>query len=227
MASAKPPQAKEPAPVQSTRQMLDELDALMDRMLAIPVNDVDDPEPTAPAIIRKPTVSATLTVLEPPAEGDRVRREPPPPREIFPKRVTPAASAPEAPTLPRVIAPPPFEPSRQPPEPAPEPIPEAMIPPPLSVLAPLATRAVTAPESATPLPTLIEEQEALTARPMNVCLLPLVWLNRGFDLCTWLLGPFGGWLRSPRGRYLLGLTGLALLVAGGVWLVKDWLGWAW
>ena len=57
--------------------------------------------------------------------------------------------------------------------------------------------------------------------------LPLLWFNQGFDKCTYLLGGGGRFMRGPRGRYFLGLTGLALLAAAGLWLVKDWLGWAW
>ncbi|MFO0866205.1 MAG: hypothetical protein U0744_16415 [Gemmataceae bacterium] len=69
-------------PAASTRQMLDELDALMERMLSLPVADtestVDEPPamkkpiaakpPTAPPT-PYPTVSAKLTVIESP-EGD-------------------------------------------------------------------------------------------------------------------------------------------------------------
>ena len=45
-----------------TRQLLDELDALMDQMLALPIADQD--EAVAPPVTT-PTVSATLTLLEP------------------------------------------------------------------------------------------------------------------------------------------------------------------
>src|SRR5437763_13199494 len=50
----------------STRQMLDELDALMERMLALPVNDLDDLAQESP----RPTLSATLTVIDAP-QADR------------------------------------------------------------------------------------------------------------------------------------------------------------
>ena len=42
--------------------MLDELDALMERMLALPVNDLDDLAQEPP----RPTLSATLTVIDTP-----------------------------------------------------------------------------------------------------------------------------------------------------------------
>jgi hypothetical protein len=44
-----------------TRQLLDELDALMDQMLALPIDDQDEAV-TSP--VTTPTVSATLTLLE-------------------------------------------------------------------------------------------------------------------------------------------------------------------
>src|SRR5262245_37369968 len=49
--------------LQTTKQMLDELDALMDRMLSLPVSDVEDepPLPEKPAVL-----SAKLTLLESP-----------------------------------------------------------------------------------------------------------------------------------------------------------------
>ena len=75
MSSAQTQAGKEPATLQSTRQILDELDALMDRMLAIPVNDMDEPLPPARSIIHIPTVSATLTVLEEPPEEEVSPRE--------------------------------------------------------------------------------------------------------------------------------------------------------
>ena len=55
----------------------------------------------------------------------------------------------------------------------------------------------------------------------------LVWLNLGFDGVTMTLGGAGNWMRSDGGRLLLGLSGILLLAAAVVWLLKDWLGWNW
>jgi len=52
----------ETATVQSTRQLLDELDELMERMLALPIEDADQPPPAQP-------VAATLTLLESPTDA--------------------------------------------------------------------------------------------------------------------------------------------------------------
>ncbi len=85
MSSAKPPQEKEPAGLHSTRQMLDELDALMDRMLALPVNDLDDA--TLPRdVVRVPTMSATLTVLDP---LEQEAEAPAPAKAPLPRQVVP------------------------------------------------------------------------------------------------------------------------------------------
>lgn len=51
--------------LQSTKQMLDELDALMDRMLSLPVTEAEE----APPLPEKPAVlSAKLTLLEAPVQ---------------------------------------------------------------------------------------------------------------------------------------------------------------
>jgi hypothetical protein len=223
MSSAKPPQGKEPATLQSTRQMLDELDALMDRMLAIPVNELDDP-PTAPrGIVRMPTVSATLTVLDATMEDEDVpaKEEPLPLRQSFPSyRADLASTSQETKPLPLLIEPPPFRPSQKAIEPEPDPIPEEVIPPSISAITALSVPAFNSDTAEAP-PSLPEV--SLASR----CLLPLLWFNQGFDKCTFLLGGVGRWLRGTRGRYFLGLAGLALLAAAGLWLVKDWLGWTW
>jgi len=51
--------------LQSTRQMLDELDALMERMLALPVNDLED-APPLPAKEATPTLASQLALLQAP-----------------------------------------------------------------------------------------------------------------------------------------------------------------
>ena len=51
--------------LESTRQMLDDLDALMERMLALPMDDADA-SVSAPAMqAKRPALAATLTMLPP------------------------------------------------------------------------------------------------------------------------------------------------------------------
>jgi len=78
-----------------TRQLLDELDALMDQMLALPIADQD--EAVAPPVTT-PTVSATLTLLEPapgavPAGMDGAAL-PSPPRYVEPVPIIGAVAVP-------------------------------------------------------------------------------------------------------------------------------------
>jgi hypothetical protein len=268
MSAAKPPQVKEPPPLQSTRQMLDELDALMDRMLAIPVNDVDDSAPAvpaAPAVVRMPTVSATLTVLEEPLEDEETPTEPAPPeasvreasvreasvreasvreasvreasvreasvreasvplRQSFPSYATEPAPGPEDQgPLPALIEPPPFRPASAVSRSEPAPLSVNVIPPPIRSITALTNLPSPPTSPAPPLELVRLPRRSLAGR----CLLPLVWLNHGFDQSTRLLGGPGRWLRGSAGRQLLGLTGLGLLAAAGAWLIKDWLGWPW
>src|SRR5436309_15893108 len=62
MSSSPTPRSPDPLP-NSTRQMLDELDALMERMLALPVNELED----GPAKLA-PQLSAQVTVVESPQD---------------------------------------------------------------------------------------------------------------------------------------------------------------
>jgi hypothetical protein len=224
MSKAVPPLAKEIDTLQSTRQMLDELDALMDRMLAIPVNDVDDPAPRPGDIVRMPTVSATLTVLEAPledeedpAKDERPAQEARPLlQESFPSYSTETVdTAAEPAREPLLLQPHHLE--APPKAPEPEPIPEDTIPPAITALP------VPAVES-TPIVTLVRpRQRSLVSRGTT----PVLWLNQTFDKGTTFLGERGQWLRSPSGRRVLGLAGVTLLAAAALWLVIDWLGWTW
>ena len=207
MTPPKPPAGKAPvgneaASLQTTRQMLDELDALMERMLALPVNELDDTAAPMPDVVRMPTVSATLTVLETP-----VADAPPEAPLEFEVSLRPSAFAGYVTDL---AAPPADTPTWAGPA-EPDPIPEEMIPPSvMSLPAPVLTP-------------LTFQRRALG----SLCLLPLVLVNKGFDKGAALLGRPGSFLRSQRGRHLLGMTGLGLLLAAALWLLKDWIGWTW
>jgi hypothetical protein len=55
----------------------------------------------------------------------------------------------------------------------------------------------------------------------------VVWSNQRFDRWTLRLGPYGRWLRRPRGRAVLGGVGLALLATALGVVILDWIGWPW
>jgi len=52
--------------LQSTKQMLDELDALMDRMLALPVNDMENAPAFPQEVVPEQALAETMTLLQTP-----------------------------------------------------------------------------------------------------------------------------------------------------------------
>jgi hypothetical protein len=235
------------AELSSTRQMLDELDALMERMLSLPVEDEPLPEerPTAPPVAALPpaaTVSASLTIIptetpprEAPVHGATTRET-----QIYQTRV----AFPDAPedSRPGSYFDLPESPLRD------EALAdlEAKLPTleetTLSWLeereaaaqsdASRPTRTAAKGDSA--LPTIgdvevsrVEPIVVPSARRMRGFWLWLILraINGAFDLATYLLGPIGVWLRSPRGRNLLGAAGILMVLGAVGWLAVLWMGW--
>jgi hypothetical protein len=187
--------------LQSTKQMLDELDALMDRMLSLPVNELED----TPTVGEKPSVlAAKLTILEPPVEKAQKLKptmEPTPAKPTFnPPHFTLPPSPPAEPLTPYVA----------PPLPEPEPLTNEIEPPRL-------------------LPTLDPLLADIPGPAKSLSLSwwyeSLVWINRAFDRVAMLLPGAGSWLRTQSGRMFLGASGFVLTAAAIGWLLKDWLGW--
>lgn len=212
MASGRPTQ--DTTGLHATRQMLDELDALMERMLALPINETEDaasptpalPTPAAPPPA-PPPLAPKLTLLQVPVE------DPP---------LDPAHAGTNPSHLPTLTA------SRSAALAAPPPVPE--LPPlpqtPAVAPVPLSDRVVPPPAQPSADDLLAEVPEPDDSY-VSWFILPLLWGNRAFDQATLLLGEPGAWLRSSAGRALLGVTGLLLLAAAGLWLARDWLGWSW
>src|SRR6266542_2678947 len=206
-APLRPPRASQPAaPGNPLRQQLDDLDALLERMLSLPVDQADDDlDPiagvVAPAPPREvPDDEAPPRVLRPPEEEGH--SPPPEPGPALRVEV-------ELPPLPRLAAPPPP--------------PAAPVPP----------RAVTASREAVP-PASTRRRLALVPLPAEVggnhepdgfLWRLLVGGNHLFDRGAGWLGPFGRWLRRPAGRAVLGWAGLVLLAAALGWVLLDWFGW--
>jgi hypothetical protein len=205
-----------------TRQQLDELDALMQRMLALPVNPMEEPpdEPpkqppnedmadnagTAPAAVPSPVAAAKASDAE-----DAVKKR-------LADTVLPHASQQE------VLG-------------TPSPVLDAEYRAPAPAASKLSTRyAVRAtPPTPSPRPPILPSpapppavsEVTVLQPPFAWPLRPLLWLNLAFDQSTTWLGPLGGWLRGPSGRALLGWGGLLLLAAALVWLVWDGMAWSW
>ena len=196
-------QIKDEAKHHDTRQLLDELDALMDQMLALPINDHYESETNA---TQAPvTVTATLTLLDPPAAA---LAEPPAFQETQqqsaaeidfddPSREDGAGNYTTAP---------------EPPAPSEEPIAAPVL---ADVAAPpkVELAALPAPVASAPW------------RPDHISYQFLLWINQRYDGGTSWFGKPGKLLRSRAGKALLGFAGLGLLGLAVAWLAKDWLGW--
>jgi hypothetical protein len=217
MAGSQTSRTQDASPLEHTRKMLDELDALMERMMALPVNSLDNPPPEAS--FSGPTVSATMTLLdssslEPAnidapklqasnkdaATGDSTREQD---LESALFQMLPEGE----------FRKPPLADALDSPDCAPE----------LGLL----------PDELMPASLLAMSSPPVEARPMpewsfgTICLQPLYLVNRSFDRFTMLFDPLGKWFRHSVGRNVLGITGLVFIGLAIAWLIKDWLGWGW
>jgi hypothetical protein len=208
----------------SMRQQLDELDALLQRMLSLPINQVDEAASEPP---RRPAVDLATTPVPgrrgqmllldgsapvptpqsaPPAAWDphwNINLNPQQGSSVLGPR-SPAAQRTQSDALPPVwraetVA---FAPARQ--EPAPQP--------------PLSSSNAAAPIAR---PEPIRQP---TPEPTPLSLWPVVAVNRVFDALMLCFGPPGQWFCTAAGRTLLGYTGMALL-ATSIALAAGWIGW--
>lgn len=184
--------------VESSAAMLAELDTLLERMLALPVQHVEEPAPAPP-----PQPQPEYSIPTPPAPVletvAALEQEPPLPLQttvnddLYLQTILSEHVTEEKPTQDQLLELPlsfPLRPPIAPPSPQPPP-----------------TMHVNAPD----LPPLSMK--------------PILWLNRGFDGLSRGLGPAGAWLRSGTGRTVLGWLGLLMLLAVGGLAVKDALAW--
>ena len=195
-------QIKDEAKLQDTRQLLDELDALMDQMLALPIDDpaeADVPAPTPPG--PTPTVSATLTMLD--TYSTPAADAAPTDRPTHDAVVNDSAGA-------QAEAPPAGDSTATDSEAVPVPV--------------LTDVAAPAPLDLTPLPPVVKSSRW---RPDHISYQFLLWVNQGYEHGTTWLGAPGRFLRSRNGKMTLGVTGLALLGGALAWLARDVLGWNW
>jgi hypothetical protein len=222
----------------NTRQMLDELDTLMERMLALPVNELDEPAAGKGPPVR--ALAARLTLLEQPeraapvvepSRADAAAPRPQPWREALTTATTESAEPRRAEAQPRRVQAAPrragelplaFDPVRLLSTGLPTPPPgldagPATPPPALSADLAVSLRQVD----------MVQEVPLPPPAPWLKWLLPLWWVNAAFDGCTRLLGPCGAWLRHSGGRTMLGATGIAMLLLALLLLLQDWLGWTW
>jgi hypothetical protein len=96
---------------------------------------------------------------------------------------------------------------------------------------PVTPPAVEAEQPPAPQPPAVEPRLSLTAADAPSAgprmLLPLVWVNQGFEACLSPLGAPGRWLCGPSGRQVLGFVGLTCLAAASAIAILAGLGCTW
>lgn len=219
----------DPNSLNSTKQLLEELDALMDRMLAIPVETKD--EPVSPSVPSKGNTSETLpnydSISEP--KDATSERSQPNTRNIFwrPPETSqePKKKLLEHPTPRQVETP--FRPTTPTAKTDSEwkyHTPELNLPNPLSE----EQMATLQPKPMSLVSSKLSEKSKVIAkrrRLTRLWLWPLELVNNLFDFFVGLMGPTGGWLKTPWGRYLLGFLGIAFVIGAISWQIILWLRW--
>jgi hypothetical protein len=195
-------------PGQPTRQQLDELEALMERMLALPVHAaLDDSLPTLAPVTPPPVVEPA----RPPAVYQLSAAADAPPLRIAEgaantptgSEMAPEQTAAELAALPKPPA-----------------LPAALAVTPVPVARPPAQSPPQRPVAPAPIP-------RLPRPPVIWWVRPFLLLNFAFDRLTRPLGRMGAWLRAPIGRAWLGALGVLFILAAVVWVCLDLTGWTW
>lgn len=239
--------ATAPSPNDLTRQQLDELDALLQRMLSVPLSPAETPLPTPAPSVPLPTSTPTNWRIDPPVPSSvstphiaipelkyeaELKYEPPaPPAKAAPPQPVVPAPAPQ----PVISTPAPqvAMPAPQPATPAPQvamPAPQPTIPAPAPQPQPQPKKAVTsAPITPAPLAPQSTSSERITpvptTPPVPFLLLPFAAVTALFDFVCGLFGPPGQLLRSGFFKHIYGLLGLGLLAytAAHIAQVQGWL----
>jgi hypothetical protein len=220
------------SPNQQTKQQLEELESLLQRMLTSPTNGQEPPlaMPAMPAPSISPSPpslpSASQSVIggEPTLQVWRVQTPMSEPgagtfTEQQPPLATPVDPIPPEPRF--------FAGSRSPTaaNAPPSPFPYQMVFGPQTASAAPAIHAV--PVAGIPVPQWEASKSSADLGPLPVALWPVYVLNKAFDLLTFPLGPLGSWLRQPGGRNTLGWLGLLMILGAIGWAVADWYGMDW
>jgi len=214
------PGPNRPAAIRSTKQQLAELDALLERMLALPVHHLSDKELSA-----RPAAPPPPPEPAPPAADVEHADEPPPtPSLTFlpiasPGQAEALASAPEYVEVAAGDATPA---SLQ------QALEDWQFPSPAAAaFRDIPTTAATTDDAETPGPSTMPAADSQADEPTPWPARPALWCNQAFDAVAGCLGAPGRWLQGNAGRTLLGVTGLLLLAAAAAWAVLDWVGLSW
>jgi hypothetical protein len=238
MADNPSPRSPDPSASPSTRQLLEELDDLMQRMLELPVQqgEGDEQPPSAPSIAAKHTpeiskVSETVPKTAPAAPpgsprsvhllhvpATRVTVHGPIGGQSDGTRSVPATEVAAAPTylpagaeplLPMLLEQPGKAQAKA----------GSVSSPPARALAP-------APKPPSSLPALGNWAKAPATAPPAASRVPqwIVGINDTFDRATGWLGPVGRWLRGEQGRAMVGWIGVAMVLVALFWVALLYLG---
>lgn len=203
------------APTSQTRQQLEELDALLQRMLSLPLSPAEageEPKPlpaSAKVPIPLPPSPPVLLVKEmPPVPGQpnvqAWRVEVPPPKApVAQEQVISTWSAPvNAPALTVPHAPP---------------------------AEPMALENDSTPSAVEvkPVPTPIVAPKQGSTPPLPLWVWPFYLLNLVFDLSTHILGPFTSWLSLPATKHVLGWLGVMMMLLSLGFTISLLLGFDW
>ena len=214
MSKAKNQPAKPNSSLQSTRQLLDELDVMMKSMLELPAGEaaeIDD--------------HTTSTLTEPLSkdfeEPDELLGE-----ESFP-------DLPPTPEFPGYQHEPEPEPKQEQQPPKRESSASAKVM--AQTLVDQGKEPASESGDSQPNNPTVAKPKTLRDRPaLNSPLIqprrrwwywPLNTINLAFDAVTYLFGPLGKWLRKPGGRTAVGWLGVVFLLTAVVWQVLMWTIW--
>jgi hypothetical protein len=234
MSTSLPAQPSSPKPSSGTKQLLEELDALMQRMLAVPVNDLGDTVETK-ASAAPTTEPLTVAASEPPSAIDAEQASAACEAQI-PATTAHVVTAPDeaAASLASSERQPQLKESSIVLEPGEIPLGGFWPHPALNNL-PRAQEAggqPAAPSHWAPPPVQrpplsLSPSPPLRTRSTNWWLRSLLWSNRTFDRGAAVLGRPGRCLQGRGARMLLGWLGIALLVGSLAWGLSAWFDWTW
>ena len=230
------------APNSQTRQQLEELDMLLQRMLSLPLSPTEETE-----VVRPLPPTAKIPVPLPPSPPVLVREVPP---AKMPTPGQPQVQAWRA-ELPNPNQQANINPvfstwstsfnnnmqAGAPPEPRAEVAPPAPNKPPTLVYGPSGPDPIVQPP---PLPQpasipIAAQQPIVVSRPEPIIseppLSPIWWpfliLNSIFDLSTQILGPLTSWLSAPAAKHVLGWLGIMMMILSVGLGISLWLGFDW
>jgi hypothetical protein len=221
-------------PANQTRQQLEELDALLQRMLSLPINQTGETPPPGPrpAMQPEPTYAPPpMPRMPPPAPPMPQRRaEPPhganawqiplPPNAgasvgIWPMGVEALNSSATSSVTPAPAPPPPAAYGR---------LNVATIPSPDEANRSREAPPMMARPSVAAVPML---PPPIAEAPLPFYLWPFGLVDRSMGGALAAFGPVGRWFGQGGGKVVVGWAGMLMLIAAAAWAVMDYMGWSW